>query len=157
MELENMVSRKKDFIPALTDAIANGFEASEPALQKTEKQKAVVVEDVYGIVSKEWSLEACCNVLVRRLKKGALKRVNSFATMATPGGGWARTASNNNMLSWGYPPDTLKKSGSQAGPSTSSVGKSPTPGKGDGPPSGWKGGPIGSKAGKEDKVRIGEK
>lgn len=44
---------------------------------------------VYGIVQKEWSLEACCNVLVRKMKKGAMKRVSSFASMATPGGGWS--------------------------------------------------------------------
>ena len=151
-----MVSRKKDFIPRLTEVIANGFEASEPALKKTEKQKAVVVADVYGVVSKEWSLEACCNVLVRRLKKGTMRRVNSFAAMATPGGGWARTASNNNMLSWGYPPDTIKEPGPPGGPSTPATGKTlPPPGKGDGPPSGWKGGPIGSNSGKEEKVRMG--
>ena len=66
MELKNMVSRKKDFVPALTAAIAGGFKASAPAKIKTEKQKNVIVEDVYGVVAKEWSIESCCNVLVRR-------------------------------------------------------------------------------------------
>ncbi|GMH55429.1 hypothetical protein TrLO_g741 [Triparma laevis f. longispina] len=89
MELKEMVSRKKDFVPMLTKSIGAGFKASEPALEKTQKQKEVVVEEVYGVVQKEWSLEACCNVLVRKMKKGAMKRVSSFASMATPGGGWS--------------------------------------------------------------------
>lgn len=152
MELENMVSRKKDFIPALTDAIAKGFQASKPALEKTESQKAVVVEDVYGVVSKEWSLEACCSVLVRRLKKGSMKRINSFAAMATPGGGWAKTISSNNLLSWSTPSDIIMEIDSPMALPTSL----PPPGKGDGPPSGWKGGPIGSKA-KADKKDMKRK
>ena len=42
-------------------------------------------------MSKEWSLEQCCNVLVRRLKKnaGGIRRISSYASMAVPGGGWA--------------------------------------------------------------------
>jgi len=89
MVLENMVSRKLDFIPRITMAIVEGFLPSEPAVEKTEKQKAVDIDSVYGVVNKEWSLEACCSVLVRRVQKGTMKRVSSFANMATPGGGWA--------------------------------------------------------------------
>lgn len=46
MELKGMVSRKKDFVPMLTKSIGAGFKASEPALEKTQKQKEVVVEEV---------------------------------------------------------------------------------------------------------------
>ena len=53
MELKGMVSRKKDFVPKLSKAIGEGFKASEPAIEKTKKQKEVVVEEVYGVVQKE--------------------------------------------------------------------------------------------------------
>jgi inorganic pyrophosphatase/exopolyphosphatase len=99
MKLEGMVSRKLDFIPKITDAIVGGFMPSAPAVEKTEKQKAVVVDDVYGIVNKEWSVEACCSVLVRRMKKGAMRRVSSFANMAVPGGGWATNLTQMPALS----------------------------------------------------------
>ena len=99
----------QDFIPVLTSTIASGFQASEPALAKTEKQKEVNVEEVYGVVKKEWSIEACCSILVRKAaegRKGAMKRVSSFAAMATPGGGWSnivpaisRNGSRNSLNS----------------------------------------------------------
>ena len=115
MELQNMVSRKKDFVPALTAAIAGGFKASAPAKRKTEKQKNVIVEDVYGIVAKEWSIESCCNVLVRRMKKGAMRRVNSFANMAVPGGGWA------NLIESGKGEEAAAGGGVKGSPSKGSA------------------------------------
>ena len=83
VKLPNLVSRKKDFVPAMASAIVDGFQASKPAKVKTEKQKVVIVEDVYGVVKKEWSVEACCNVLIRRMKKSVMKKVSSFADLAT--------------------------------------------------------------------------
>ncbi|GMH77652.1 hypothetical protein TrST_g298 [Triparma strigata] len=53
MELQGMVSRKKDFVPKLSKAIGEGFKASELAIEKTKEQKEVVVEEVYGVVEKE--------------------------------------------------------------------------------------------------------
>mmetsp|Transcript_14943 Transcript_14943/g.29760 ORF Transcript_14943/g.29760 Transcript_14943/m.29760 type:complete len:534 (-) Transcript_14943:72-1673(-) len=107
MKIDGKVSRKKDFVPVLTSTIASGFKPSAPALAKTAKQKEVVVEDVYGTVEKEWSLEACCAILVRKIRDGrkdAFKRVSSFSSMATPGGGWSniiRNISNNSLTGGG--------------------------------------------------------
>ncbi len=92
MELPNLVSRKKDFIPQLTATVTGGFVPSQLALKKTAEQLAVNSVDEYGVVSKEYSAEQCCAVLTRRpsvVPAGTQRRASAFAGMAVPGGGWA--------------------------------------------------------------------
>ena len=101
MSLPNLVSRKKDFIPMLTSTVTAGFVPSASALQKTAEQKSVNSVEEYGIVTKEYSADKCCAVLVRRpsvalqaVEPGRARRASAFAGMAVPGGGWANVTAS---------------------------------------------------------------
>ena len=99
MELEGMVSRKKDFIPALTSIIITGSfslkSLTPKAVEHTDRQKNACVLTTYGEVKDEFSLENCCHQPIRRLPSegSGIRKINeSFSSLATPGGGWANLA-----------------------------------------------------------------